>query len=214
MRLPRRDQGRGARHYCCLRDPWPAGRLLAPGPNAGSQGWCSSSDDDDHFQGTGSHGQRPLKLWISCSSQPPPPPDDRVPTVPPASLPPVFQSRQSLMPTVRSLVSLQSTARCGCALTTLLLATANMTRTGWTHGVPISPARQAGMLPLLTFTEIRNRLPNSWISLLVVLVGLLFVLISATGVRLTSSRSSLGTLYLHEVLIRACWLRTSMARGM
>ena len=51
MRLPRRDQGRGARHYYCLRDPWPAGRLLAPGPNAGSQGWCSSSDDDDNFQG-------------------------------------------------------------------------------------------------------------------------------------------------------------------
>ena len=90
-----------------------------------------------------------------------------------------------------------------------------MTGTGWMLGAPNSPARQAGTpLSFLTFTQIVIRLPNSWISLLIVLLDLHFVLISATGVRQTSSRSSLGILDLREDLVRACWLRTSMARGM
>ena len=58
----------------------------------GSHGWGSSSDVDDNYQGASSSGQRLLTPWISCSSQPPPPPDDRVPTTPPVSLPPGFQS--------------------------------------------------------------------------------------------------------------------------
>ena len=44
----------------------------------GSQGWCSSPDDADNYQGTGSF------------SQPPPPLDDLVPTTPLVSLPPGF----------------------------------------------------------------------------------------------------------------------------
>ena len=50
----------------------------------------------------------------------------------------------SLMPTVPSLASTQSTARCGFALTTHLLAIARTTRTGWMLGAPNSPARPAG----------------------------------------------------------------------
>ena len=44
----------------------------------GRQGWCSSADDGDNYQGTGSF------------SQPPPPPDDLVPTTPLVSFPPGF----------------------------------------------------------------------------------------------------------------------------
>ena len=49
----------------------------------GSQGWCSSADDADKHQGTGSF------------SQPPPPPVDLVPTTPLVTLPPSFQSLRS-----------------------------------------------------------------------------------------------------------------------
>ena len=49
----------------------------------GSQGWCSSADDADKHQGTGSF------------SQPPPPLDDLVPTTPLVTLPPGFQSLRS-----------------------------------------------------------------------------------------------------------------------
>ena len=55
-------------------------------PKRNSQGWRSSSDDDDHDS-----SQRIPRPWISCSSQPPPSPDG-VPTTPPARLPPGFQS--------------------------------------------------------------------------------------------------------------------------
>ena len=121
----------------------------------------------------------------------------------------------SLILRVRSLASAQSTARCGFALTTLLLAIARRTGARWTLGAPNSPGRRAGTpLSLLTFTRIGNQLPNSRISRLVVLLDLPFVRISATGVRLTSSRSYPGILDLHEDLIRAYWLRNSMGRGM
>ena len=49
----------------------------------GSQGWCSSADDADKHQGTGS------------LSQPPPPRDDLVPTTKLVNLPPGFQSLRS-----------------------------------------------------------------------------------------------------------------------
>ena len=98
-----------------------------------------------------------------------------------------FSYPQSLMLTVRSLASAPSTARCGSALTTSLFAIAKMTGTGWMLGAPNSLSRQAGtLLSFLTFTQIGNGLPISRISLFGVLVGLLFVLISATCVRLTS----------------------------
>ena len=76
------------------------------------------------------------------------------------------------------------------------------------------PARHAGTpLPFLTFTQIGSLLTNSWNSRPVFLLVLLFVLISAADVRRTSFRSFSETLDMHEILIRACWLRTSMARG-
>ena len=68
----------------------------------GRQGWCSSTDDADKHQSTGSF------------SQPPPPLDDLVPTTPLVSLPPGFQ-----MPTAHSLASAHSTARCVFVWTTL-----------------------------------------------------------------------------------------------
>ena len=52
-----------------------------------SHGWGSSSDDDDHYS-----SRRVPTPWVSSSSQPPPPLDDRVPTTPPVSAPPGFQS--------------------------------------------------------------------------------------------------------------------------
>ena len=54
-----------------------------------------------------------------------------------------FSRPQSLMLTVRSLASALSTAHCGFALMTLLLAIATTTGTGWMLGAPNSPARQA-----------------------------------------------------------------------
>ena len=61
-------------------------------PRRGSQGWGSSFDDEDNYQGTGSMSQRLPTPWVSSSSQPPPPADVRVPTTPPVSLPPGIQS--------------------------------------------------------------------------------------------------------------------------
>ena len=124
----------------------------------------------------------------------------------------VFSHHPSLTPTAHLLASAQSTARCGSASTTLSLPIAKMTGTGVTHGVPDSPARQAGTpLSFLTFAQMENRLSNSWNSRPVGLLVVLFVQISAAGVRLTSFRSSPGILDLHGVLIR---LRILMARGM
>ena len=57
-----------------------------------NQGRGSSYDDGGNSQGTGSGGQRLLTSWNSYSSQPPSPLDDRVPTTPPVTLPPGFQS--------------------------------------------------------------------------------------------------------------------------
>ena len=56
------------------------GMSAGVGSRRGRQGWCSSADDGDNYQGTGSF------------SQPPPAPDDSVPTTPLVSLPPGFQS--------------------------------------------------------------------------------------------------------------------------
>ena len=127
-------------------------------PRRGSQGWGSSSDKGDNYQGTGSSSQRLPGPWVSSCSQPPPPPDVR---------------------TGHLLASTHSTARCGSALTTPLLAVA--ARTGLMRGAPNSPARQAGTpLSLLTFTQIGNRLPRN--SRPVALLVMLFVLTSAAGV--------------------------------
>ena len=74
MRLTRCDHDRGAYRDCC-------NGACGPSPKRGSQGWGSSSDNDDSLRG------RRLQL-----SQPPPPLDDWVPTTPPVSPPPCFQS--------------------------------------------------------------------------------------------------------------------------
>ena len=120
----------------------------------------ASTDDDGNDQGTSSSGQRLITPWISCSSQPPPPPDDRVlttPPTPPVSLPPGFQLPPSVMLTGRSLASAQSTARCGFALTTLLLAIAKTIGIVWMLGTSNNPARQEGTpLSLLTFMLLRS----------------------------------------------------------
>ena len=185
---------------------WPKQHLQMSALNAAAG--VGSSDDDGNDQSTSPSGQRLLTPWISRSSQPPP--DDGVPTTLQSACHQAPSPPPSLMLRERSLASAQSTARCGFALTTLLLAIARRTGTGWTLG-----AQRAGTpLSLLTFTQIGNQLPNSRISRLVVLLDLPFVRISATGVRLTSSRSYPGILDLHEDLIRAYWLRTSMGCGM
>ena len=170
-----------------------------------SRGWRSSSDDEDH------HSSRRVPTpWVSSSSQPPPSPDVRVPTTPPVCLPPGFQSPPA---TAHLLAFAQSIAPCDSAL--MKPATAKMIETGATHGVPISHARQASTpLSFLTFSLIVNRFPCSWTSRAVGLLALFSIQISAADVRPTSSRSFPGILDLHEVLIRACRLRTSMARGM
>ena len=199
-------------HDCRYGARSPEGVCRCPQLKRNSQGWRSSSDDDDHDS-----SQRIPRPWISCSSQPPPPPDG-VPTTPPARLPPGFQSppvTTRLTPTVRLLASAQSTAQCGSALMRLMLPAAKMTGTGMTHGVPNSPALQAGTsLSFRTFSLMENRLPNSWNSRRVGFLVLRFVQISAVGVRLTSFRSSPGIMDLPVFLIRARLLRTLMVRGM
>ena len=113
----------------------------------GSQGWCSSADDADKHQGTGSF------------SQPPPPPVDLVPTTKLVSLPPGFQSLLApRIPTTHSLASAQSTARCVFVRTTLSRVTEKMTTTVSTPGSQSCLPRQADMLlSSLTFTQIGNR---------------------------------------------------------
>ena len=67
--------------------PAAQGASAGASPKRDSLGWGSSSDDDDHYR------SRCIPTpWVLSSSQPPPPPDDRVPTTPPVSLPPGFQS--------------------------------------------------------------------------------------------------------------------------
>ena len=158
----------------------------------GSQGWCSSADDADKHQGTGSF------------SQPPPPPVDLVPTTPLVTLPPGFQSLLApRIPTTHSLASAQSTARCVFVRTTLSRVTEKMTTTVSTPGSQSCLPREADMLlSSLTFTQIGNRPQSSWNSCPIAFLVLLLVLISAAGDRVTSSRSSPGTLVLHVASIR------------
>ena len=111
----------------------------------GSQGWCSSADDADKHQITGSF------------SQPPPPPDDLVPTTPLVTLPPGFQSLPSPMPTAHSLASAQSTARCVFVWTTLSGVSKKMATTGstpWRTQLSCSASRHAPLVsPLYTGRE-------------------------------------------------------------
>ena len=178
-------------------------------PKRGSRGWDSSSDDDGNTRAPAPAANGSLRLGSRAAHS------HRHHRMTGCRRPrqeachQAFSRPPSLMLTVRSLDSALLTAHCGFALMTLLLAIAKTTGTGWMLGAPNSPARQAGTPhSFLTCTQIGIRLPNSWISPLVVLLDLLFVLISATGVKLTSSRSNRGILDLHEDLIRACWLRT------
>ena len=115
----------------------------------------------------------------------------------------------------RLLASVGSTALCGSALMRPSRLTVKMMGTGATHGATISHALQAGApLSFLTCIMPVSRLPSFWISRPASLLAPLLSLTSAADVRQTNSRTSLGTPDAHEVLIQACWLRTSMARGM
>ena len=55
-----------------LRKAPPPARLSS---RHGSQGWGSSSDEDEHYS-----GNRVATPWVSSSSQCPPLPDERIPT--------------------------------------------------------------------------------------------------------------------------------------
>ena len=121
----------------------------------------------------------------------------------------------SLMLTVRSLASAQSTVRCDSVSTTPLLAIARTTVVGWMlwrvqHSGPASRHRTLASHLML----IGSHHLNSWSIPLVVLLDPLSVRISEIGVRQTSFRSSPGVLALQEDLTRARWLRTTIARGM
>ena len=190
--------------------PATQGTSACASPKRDSQGWSSSSHDDDH-----NSSRRVPTPWVSSSS----------PTSSSASGRSCADPRQLayhqafshplLMPTARLPAFVQSTLPCGSALMRPFRPTAKMIGTGVTHGEPNSLARQAVTpLSFLTFSLIEDRLSNSWISRSVGLLVLLFIQISAADVRLTSSRSSPGILDLHEVLMRVYWLRTLMAIGM
>ena len=114
------------------------------------------------------------------------------------------------MPTARLLAFVELIARYDFALMTPLLAFARTMRTGLTRGAPSCFARQADTrLSLRTFMQIGNQPPSSWNSRPVALLVLLLALISGAGDRLTSSRSSLGTLDLYVARIRVLWRITS-----
>ena len=108
-------------------------------PWRGSQGWGSASDEGENYQGTGSSSQRRPTPWTSCSSQPPPPPDDGVPTTRLSACHQVFSRPLRRMPTVHSLASAQSPARCVFVWTTLSRVTRKMAATGSTPGAPSCP---------------------------------------------------------------------------
>ena len=176
-------------------------------PKRGSQGWSSSSDDDGNYQGT-SFGSRAA---LSHSHH-------RMTGCRRPRQVACHQASSRLQLPMQIAVWLgfaQWIVRCDSVSMTPLPPIARTTVIGWMLGASNSPARQA-VTPrsFLTLVQIGNRLPNSWLCRLVDLQDLLFVQISAIGVRLTSYRFSSGILDLHEDLTRARWLRTSMARGM
>ena len=179
-------------------------------PQCGNQGWGSSSDEDNITPGIAfrrrgfPQARSPLRLQMSVYRR--------------HQMFSYLQAFSRLPPLTqmgRSLLSVGSTTHCGSALTRHSRLTVKTTVTGVTLGAPISHALQADTpLSFLTCTMTVSRLPTFWICRPAGLPVPPLSPTSATDGRQTNSRSSLGTQDPHVVLIRACWLRTSMARGM